>query len=153
MLQYSVTKMRTCCAQFHSTKFNVPGTNFSIKQQRGKNALLQNRTRSTLSYSIFATTEPGVVCLRHLQGVHRQENACPPSPLMLFILLRSDHLKRTIIKEQRRQAHTDKKHEAQATSLPWPNALPRKRKIILQPRSKAVPSLLFRRVRTAYFLR
>ena len=48
------------CAQLHCIEFNVPGTNFSIKQLRGKNALLQNRTRSTLSYSVFATTEPSV---------------------------------------------------------------------------------------------
>ena len=36
--------------QFHCIQFNVPGTNFSIKQLRGKNALLQFWTRSTLSY-------------------------------------------------------------------------------------------------------
>ena len=40
--------------------------------------MLQNRTRSNLTQSVFATTEPGVVCLRHLQGVDREENACPP---------------------------------------------------------------------------
>ena len=37
------------CSQLHCIKFNMPRTNFSIKQPRGKNGLLQNRTRSTLS--------------------------------------------------------------------------------------------------------
>ena len=67
-----------CCSQLHCIEFNVPGTNISIKQLRGKNALLQNRTRSTLSWSVFATTEPGIVCLRRLKGVDRRGNACPP---------------------------------------------------------------------------
>ena len=49
---YSVTvpqKLEFCEFQLHCIEFNVPGTNFSIKQLRGKNALLQNQTRSTLS--------------------------------------------------------------------------------------------------------
>ena len=37
------------CSQLHCIKFNVPRTNFSIKQPRRKNGLLQNRTRSTPS--------------------------------------------------------------------------------------------------------
>ena len=37
------------CAQLHCIEFNVPRTNFSTKQLREKNAMLQNRTRSTLS--------------------------------------------------------------------------------------------------------
>ena len=36
-------------AQLHCIEFNVPRTNFSTKQLRGKNALLQNRTKSTPS--------------------------------------------------------------------------------------------------------
>ena len=39
----------SCCAQIHCIEFNVPRTNFSIKQPRGENELLQNRTSSTLS--------------------------------------------------------------------------------------------------------
>ena len=62
-------KNAICCPQLHCIEFNVPGTNFSIKQLRGKNALLQNRTRSNLTQSVFATTEAVVVCLRRLQGV------------------------------------------------------------------------------------
>ena len=34
---------------FYCIEFNVPGTNFSIKQLRGKNALLQDQTGSNLS--------------------------------------------------------------------------------------------------------
>ena len=37
------------CAQLHCIEFNVPRAYFSTKQLRGKNALLQNQTRSTLS--------------------------------------------------------------------------------------------------------
>ena len=64
--------------QLHCIEFNVPRTNFSIRQLRGKNALLQSHTSSTPSYSVFATTKPGVVCPRHLQEGDRRENACPP---------------------------------------------------------------------------
>ena len=54
LLDYRVTvqlsqKRKLCKFDFHCIEFNVPGTNFSIKQPRGKNGLLQNRTRSTLS--------------------------------------------------------------------------------------------------------
>ena len=47
---------------------------------------------------------------------------------MLFSSLTSDHLKRTILKNRAERHTQTKKHEAQATSLPWPNALPRKKK-------------------------
>ena len=33
---YSAQEMITCCSQLHCIGFNVPGTNFSIKQVRGK---------------------------------------------------------------------------------------------------------------------
>ena len=37
------------CAQVHCIEFTLPRTNFSTKQLRGKNALLQSQTMSTLS--------------------------------------------------------------------------------------------------------
>ena len=37
------------CAQVHCIEFTVPRTNFSTKQLRGKNALLQSQNTSTLS--------------------------------------------------------------------------------------------------------
>ena len=40
---------KTKCAQLYCIRFNVPRTKFSTKQLRGKNALIQNQTRSTLS--------------------------------------------------------------------------------------------------------
>ena len=55
LLDYCVTvkykkKREFFCAQLHRIEFNVPRTNFSIKQPRGKKSrALQNRTRSTLS--------------------------------------------------------------------------------------------------------
>ena len=81
-----------CCAQLYCIEFNLPGTNFSIKQLRGKIALLQNQTRSTtLSWSVFATTKPGVVCLRRLQGVDKREYACPPVAHIRDLIRVSSH--------------------------------------------------------------
>ena len=77
-IYYDVTVPQICCPELHCIKFNVPGTNFGIKKLRGKNALLENRTRSNLTQSVYATTKLDVLCLRHLQGVDRQENACSP---------------------------------------------------------------------------
>ena len=56
LLHYSVTRMRYCCSQLHCIELNVPGTDFGTKWLREKNALLQNRTRSNLTQSVFATT-------------------------------------------------------------------------------------------------
>ena len=127
LLHYSVTRIRNCCSQLHCIEFNVPGTNFSIKQLRGKNVLLQNRVRST--QSVFDTAEPDVVCLRHLQGADRQECACPPSPLMLFSSLRSDHLKETINNEQSRNIYTNKKTRSTSNEPPTAQRSPQKKKI------------------------
>ena len=71
-------KIGICEFQLHCIEFNVPRTNFSIKQPRGENGLRQNRTRSTLSQSVSATTKPGVACPRRLQEGDKRENACPP---------------------------------------------------------------------------
>ena len=90
-IYYYVTVPQICCHQLHCIEFNVPGPNSSIKQLRGKNALLENRTRSNLTQSGFATTGPGVVCLRHLQEVDRQENSCPPVAYISDLIRVSSH--------------------------------------------------------------
>ena len=46
----TTTKSEICEFELHCIEFNVPRTNFSIKQPRGKTSrALENRTRSTLS--------------------------------------------------------------------------------------------------------
>ena len=52
LLDYCVTVQLSQKREFQlrCIELNVPGTNFSIKQLREKNVLLQFRTKSTLSY-------------------------------------------------------------------------------------------------------
>ena len=104
----------------------------SIKQLRGKNALLQNQTRSTLSYSVFATTKPGVVCLRRLQGVERRGNSCPPVAYVSDLIDVSSHAfqlvekwspgKNNNYREQSRQTHTKHRQKTRSTSNEPPMA-------------------------------
>ena len=88
----TTTKNRICDFQLRCIEFTVPRTNFSIKQPRGENGLLQNRTRSTLSKSVSATTKPGVVCPRHLQECDRRDNACPPVAYISDFIRVSPHV-------------------------------------------------------------
>ena len=77
LLQYSVTKTHFFAPLFFIIEFNVPRlTSAQNSYEKEKNAFLQNRTRSTLSYSVFRN-RTGCVCLNHRQGVDRRENACP----------------------------------------------------------------------------
>ena len=77
--QYSAitTKSKICEFQPHCIEFNIPRTNFSIKQSRGKKNE-RYRTGPDQLYPVCATTKPGVVCPRHLQKGNRRENACRP---------------------------------------------------------------------------
>ena len=55
----AATKMGICEFQLHCIEFNVPRTNFSIKQLRGKNALLQNRISSNSILDRFRYDQTG----------------------------------------------------------------------------------------------
>ena len=103
---YSVTvpqKREFCEFQLHCIEFNVPGTNFSIKQPRGKKRVATEPNKINSILNVFATTEQGIVCLRQLIGekmlVLRLRTSATRSAfsLMFFSSLRSDHQKRTII--------------------------------------------------------
>ena len=129
----------------------IPATREKLRAPR-------NRTRSTLFQSVCATNKPGDVCPRHLQEGERRENACPPvayiSDLIrvsphVFQLAERYHLKK--INNLGNRAQTKQRKKIRRTNKE-PHSSPQKKKVELQPRSKAVSSLLSHRGRTACFL-
>ena len=69
---------------------------------------------------------------------------------MFFSSLRSDHLEKN--NNLGNRVHTKHRQKTRSTSKEPPSS-PQKKKVELQPRSKAVPSLLFHRGQTACSLR
>ena len=160
VLQYN--KNANCGSQLLCIEFNVPGTNFSINSYEEKSRALYRVTDRTTLFSRHTVHRTGYSS-DDLRGVDGLKNACPPVVYISDLIRVSPHVFQLVEKwspeknnnlrtEQTGKKHRQK-HEAQATSLPGPNALPRKRQIKLQPRSKAVPSLLFHRGQITCFLR
>ena len=107
-------------------------------------------------------TKPGVACPRQLQKGNRWENACPPFAYFIGLILDlsswlsacwevSPEEKKDKFRKTDTQKAQSAKHK-QKTTRSFP-ALPRKRKIELQPRPKAVPFLFALWGQTVCYLR
>ena len=92
MLQYSARKTQFFCTQIHCIEFNVPRTNFNIKQLREKNGLL--RTGPDQLYPRAFALRPNLVLfvLAIFKRVIDEKNACPPVVYISDLIRVSPHV-------------------------------------------------------------